>query len=592
MKLHLLTTAMLTTFLTACTNDSNNQIAQVEQQIQLREQGRFHANIFDQSAAEIVTYDKITQQTFVVNAQSGKVDIIDSANIQHPTFVSSLNVANDINKHFNASAGSVNSVDVFNGLLAVAIAGEVKTDAGWVAFYNSTNLSFIRAEYVGALPDMLTFTNNGKQLIVAIEGEPSDKNYAVDPLGEIAIFDIEWQNNTLATALTRLNFSDFNLGGKRFNELPKQLVLNGHNAQVAQDIEPEYVAVNANSTKAYVSLQENNAIAVVDLKSKSIEKIMALGFKDHLQPGNELDGNNKDKKVDIKNEPALGLYQPDSIAAVTINNIDYLITANEGDDRSDWISDLSIADCEASHYYYNYEDKSCADDIKLKDAFSSSVYHPSQFNAKLDLSNFQSGGQYQNAAQQVKFSHSISKQFGDLDNDGKLDRLFTFGGRSFSIWDIENEALIFDSGSDFEKITAQKYGKKFNQTHNKLKNEDRSDNKGPEPEALTVGVIAGKTYAFIGLERMGGIMVYDISQPENATFIQYLNNRNMDINPTENKDKNGNGIKEYSVDAGDLGPEGMKFVSAENSPTNTPILIVGNEVSGTTSFYRIDLISK
>lgn len=589
MKLNLLSTVILTTFLTACSNDTDKH---VEQQIQLTEQGRFHTYIFDQSAAEIVTYDKITRQTFVVNAQSGKVDIIDSADIQDPLFVASLDVASDIKQHFNASAGAVNSVDIFNGLLAVAIAGQVKTDPGWVVFYNSRDLSFIKAEYVGALPDMLTFTKTGEQLIVAIEGEPSAKNYAIDPLGEIAIFDILWQNNKLTTQLTRLNFSDFNLGGSRFNELPKQLVLNGHNAQIAQDIEPEYVAVNANSSKAYIALQENNAIAVVDLETKSIDKIMALGFKDHLLPGNELDGNNKDKKVNIKNEPALGLYQPDSIAAVTINNIDYLITANEGDDRSDWISDLSVADCEASDFYYNHEDKICADDITLHDATDSAIYKPENANSRLDLTHFQAGGQYQNAVQRIKFSHSISKQFGDLDNDGKLDRLLTYGGRSFSVWNIENESLIFDSGSDFEKITAQKYGKKFNQTHNKSKNEDRSDNKGPEPEALTVAVIAGKTYAFIGLERMGGIMVYDISQPEDAQFVQYLNNRQLDIDPGNNKDENVNGIKKYNIDAGDLGPEGMKFVSAEDSPTKTPILIVGNEVSGTTSFYRIDLISK
>lgn len=583
MKYNIITTILLSSTLLACTSTTT----EMHSEITLSEQGRYHSNIFDESAAEIVTYDKLTQQTFVVNSQSGKIDIINSKDITQPTLTGSLNIKADLLKHLNVKAGPANSVDVNNGLLAVAIQAETKTDAGWVAFYNSQNFSFIKAVYVGSLPDMLTFTEDGTQLVVAMEAEPSDKNYAVDPEGEVAIIDIDWQNAALKTVLTRLTFSDFNVGGKRHHELPHNIVLNGYNATVAQDLEPEYIAINNQSNLAYVSLQENNAIAVIDLKTKSIQKIMALGFKDHSLAGNEFDGNNKDKKVNIKNEPALGLYQPDSIATVSINNVDYVLTANEGDDRSDWLTDLTQEQCESGHFYYNQEDKQCADDIKLKDAFDNEVYAP-QKNA-LDLTHFKKGGMYQEAVKQVKFSHSATHQFGDLNGDGKIERLMTFGGRSFSIWDVENEVLVFDSGSDFERITAEKYGNKFNQSHTKSKNEDRSDNKGPEPEALTTGTINGQTYAFIGLERMGGIMVYNISKPSQAKFVQYLNNRDITINPKDNKDTNGDGIKEYQVDAGDLGPEGFKFVAAKDSPTHTPILIVGNEVSGTTSFYKIQI---
>jgi len=556
-------------------------------EIQLKEQGRYHSRIFDQSAAEIVAFDSTYQQTYVINAQSGKVDIIDSKNINHPTLIRSLDIKQDLKKYRHVNAGAANSVDVANGLLAVAIEGDIKTDEGWVAFYNSKDFTFIDAVSVGALPDMLHFTEDGQQLVVAVEGEPSVGDYAIDPIGEIAIIDIHWQQATLTTQLTRLNFNDFNVGEQRHHELPAQLVLNGYHASVAQDLEPEYIAINPHSHQAYVSLQENNAIAVIDLKTKSIEKVMALGFKDHMLKGNEFDGNNKDKQVNIKNEPAFGLYQPDSIATVTINDRHYVITANEGDDRSDWLTELPMKACEAANFYYHRQDKVCADDIKLKDAFDSEVYAPMQ--QQLDLSHFQKGGKYQDAVQRVKFSHSITKRFGDTDGDGKIDRLMTYGARSFSIWDIDNEKLVFDSGSDFERITAAKYGKKFNQTHNKQKNEDRSDNKGPEPEALTTAKINGQTYAFIGLERMGGIMVYNISQPQQATFVQYLNNRDMAINPSDNKDSNGDGIKEYQLDAGDLGPEGFRFVSAKESPTKSPLLIVGNEVSGTTSFYSIEI---
>ena len=586
MKLNLLTRIIISSTLLA---PMSGYAQKHEQHLSLVEAGRYQSNIFDQSAAEIVTFDKTTKQTFVVNAQSGKIDVIDSLDIDKPTLFKNLDIKADIKQHLKKQAGAANSVDVYNGLLAVAIEAQVKTDNGWVAFYNTKDLSFVSAYELGALPDMLTFTPNGKQLVVALEGEPSAGNYAIDPEGEIAVIDIEWHNESLNTHITRLDFTDFNKTGKRFNELPKGIMLNGYRATISQDIEPEYIAVNQDNSKAFVALQENNAIAIIDLVSKKIQRIMPLGFKDHLQKGNEIDGNDKDKQALLTNQPLLGMYQPDSIATTRINGIDYLITANEGDDRSDWVADLSQTECEKGLFYYHIEDNNCADDIKLKDAFDTEIYSPKADAATLDLSHFAEGGTLASTVNRMNFSHSLTAQHGDLDGDGKIDRLLTFGGRSFSIWDINKSTMVFDSGSDFERITAEVYGSDFNQSHNKLKAENRSAKKGPEPEALTTGVIDGKTYAFIGLERMGGIMVYDISQPSEAKFIQYLNSRDMTVDPSDNKQKNTQGITTYQVDAGDLGPEGIKFVEAKASPTGTPILIVGNEVSGTTRFYRINL---
>jgi len=589
MKLNLFTRIIISTTLLG----SMASYAQTNQKtIEIVEAGRYQSNIFDQSAAEIVTFDKLSKQTFVVNAQSGKVDVINSLNIDNPTLINSIDIKADIKQHMQMEAGAANSVDVFNGLLAVAIEANNKTDIGWVAFYNAQDLSFISALPVGALPDMLTFTTNGKQLVVALEGEPSVGNYAVDPEGKVAIIDIDWQGKILATEVNILAFTEFNKGASRYNELPKNLLLNGYNASVAQDLEPEYIAINQNNSKAFVALQENNAIAVIDLASKSIDRIMALGFKDHLKKGNEIDGNDKDKKASLTNQALFGMYQPDSIATVQINGVDYLLTANEGDDRSDWLSELTQAQCEQGLFYYNLEDQSCSDDIKLKDAFSTDTYAPQNKTAKLNLINFAKGGALASTVNRINFSHSLTAQHGDLDGDGKIDRLLTFGGRSFSIWDMNKSQMVFDSGSDFERITAEKYGKNFNQSHNKLKAENRSAKKGPEPEALTTANIDGKNYIFIGLERMGGIMVYDISQPQQARFLQYLNNRDMKLDPKDNKHKNAQGVTTYQVDAGDLGPEGFKFVSAKDSPTGTPILIVGNEVSGTTRFYRINSISE
>ncbi len=551
------------------------------QLISLDQQGRYLSGTFDGSAAEIVAFDETTEQTFVVNADSGQIDVLTSSDITAPALNLSIDLASDLVNNETVSAttevGAANSVTTYNGLMAVAVEANPKTDSGWVLFYKTSDLTFLSAVEVGSLPDMLTFTPDGSQVVVACEGEPTAETYAVDPEGIVSIIDITWDGSALSTQSTDIDFTDFNAGEARNAELPERILLNGYQASVAQDLEPEYITVDAESSKAFIGLQENNAIAEIDLATKTVSSITALGFKDHSIPGNELDGNNKDDQVAIRTEPAFGMYMPDSIASMSYNGKTYLLTANEGDDRDDWIEGLSQVNCEANNFYWNIEDAVCGDSITMKDALDSDVYEPADPATKLDFSNFD-GGSLDSAVKRVKFSHSMTKQFGDVDGDNAIDKMLTFGGRSFSIWDTETNTLVYDSGSDFERITAQRYGANFNQSNDEQKAEDRSDNKGPEPEALTVGTINGHTYAFIGLERMGGIMVYDVSNPNSPDFVEYINNRDMTKDPEVDMDA-----------AGDLGPEGFKFVSADHSPSGKPMLIVGSEVSGTTTFYNIEV---
>ena len=162
---------------------------------------------------------------------------------------------------------------------------------------------------------------------------------------------------------------------------------------------------------------------------------------------------------------------------------------------------------------------------------------------------------------------------GDMDNNGELDTPVAYGARSFSIWD-QNGNVIYDSGDDMEVITAALYGANFNNTDDENAPDDRSENKGPEPEAVTVGMIDDKQYAFIGLERTGGVMVYDVTNPFAVSFVDYVNNRDL----TEGLDINL---------IGDLAPESIVFVPANDSPTNNALLLVGYEVSGTVSVYQI-----
>lgn len=166
---------------------------------------------------------------------------------------------------------------------------------------------------------------------------------------------------------------------------------------------------------------------------------------------------------------------------------------------------------------------------------------------------------------------------GDTDGDGDYDELYSFGTRSFSIWNADTGELIYDSGDDFEQITAEQLGYDgFNNNNTENKGDNRSDDKGPEPEALAVGEVNGHYYAFIGLERTGGIMMYNIDDPTAPEFVEYLLNRDLEVD-----------IETDLESAGDLAPEGMAFVDAADSPTGNALLIVGNEVSGTTTVYEV-----
>lgn len=258
-----------------------------------------------------------------------------------------------------------------------------------------------------------------------------------------------------------------------------------------------------------------------------------------------IDPSDKDDGININNWPVYGMYMPDAIASYTVDGITYYLIANEGDDRGE--------------------------DERVADLTLDPVVFP---NAE-DLQNEENLGRL-----------GVSTINGDLDSDGDYDRLQSYGTRSFSIID-ENGNLVFDSGADFEEIIAQDLADFFNSDNdNNNSFENRSDNKGPEPEGITIGTIEEKIYAFIGLERVGGVMMYDITNPSDPKFFQYFNNRNFVY-------ENGKfipvqkGGKTNSA-TGDLAPEGLTFIPAEDSPNGDPLLVVANEVSGTTTIYEIN----
>ncbi|MFB2780105.1 choice-of-anchor I family protein [Shewanella mangrovisoli] len=524
--------------------------------------GRHQAGVYGLSAAEIVEYHSASERIFVVNARSGKVDIIDAHLLGNATTATAplalnnldklgeLDVAKDVGLSF---MGSVNSVSISGNLLAAAIergdAAGNKTQAnGYVAFYQlngNDTPQYLSAVEVGALPDNVVFSHDGKTVLVANEGEPN-QDYSVDPEGSVAIIAIA-DGKPAATA-TLVTFTEFNEGNARYNEITKDIKINGPMASVAQDLEPEYISVSPDNSRAFVSLQENNAIAVIDIANAKVAKILPLGLKDYGLDVNKIDASDKDDMINLQAYAGVyGMYQPDTVASYRWNNADFIVTANEGDSRD----------------YAGFSEEARAGDLTLD------PNHP-QFAAAKDKTQLA----------RLK----VTKSMGDDDNDGDYDKIVSFGARSFSIWTADGQQ-VFDSGSDFERITAALLGNNFNNNNEENKGDSRSDDKGPEPEALALGKIGQKLYAFIGLERTSGFMIYDVTNPFDVHFVDYVVNRDFEADFSIDTDTGE--VKGDASLAGDLGPEGMKFVSAEKSPNGQPLLIIGNEVSGTTSVYQI-----
>ena len=534
-------------------------------EITLRPAGTFHTGLYDKSAAEIPTYCQKTKQVFVVNAESGRVDVLGLGDDGSLTKVGSIDAAGDLGNGMSA----VNSVSVFDGTLAVAVEAGVIIENGRVAFYDTGSLQLKGSVEAGALPDMVTFTPTGQWVLVANEGEPNE-DYTIDPEGTVTVVDVR---NGFDQPNTRtVTFRDWNADGKHTQELPElkkrglrvfgQVSQSGDlkkkiPATFAQDAEPEWIAVDNESHFAYVCLQEVNAVAEIDIADATVRRIIPLGYKDFGEAGNGIDASDEGNRIDIRPRSGLfGILQPDTVRIYQQNGRRLLVTANEGDSRVRPTSDDTVSGFEEGAVF---EDEASLDEWPT------------------------AGTQFEKQTSDTELGRlKLVRDLVDdhLDPKGRPTQLFAFGSRSFSILDLTTGDLVFDSGDDFEQITAKRYPEFFNVSNDSLKKEKRSRSKGPEPEGLVLGTVGQKTYAFIGLERIGGIMVYDITQPESSKHVGYFNNRQFDVPATL-----GDGTA--NPEAGDSGIEGLIFVPAEKSPTSTNLVIVGNETSGTTTVWEV-----
>ncbi|ARU06570.1 alkaline phosphatase [Comamonas serinivorans] len=592
--------------------------------VSLEKVGSYESGVFLKSAAEIPAFDAASKRGFVVNAQKGALDVLDMSQPAAPRLIGQIDAT------AVRAGASVNSVAVQGGLVAVAVQDAVKTNPGLVAIYRAADLSLVGQVAVGALPDMLTFTPDGKTLLVANEGEPSD-DYQIDPEGSISVIDVSDPAKPVARVA---DFSAFN--GQNASLLAQGVRIFGPGASVAQDLEPEYIAVAPDGKTAWASLQENNALAEIDIVTARVKRIVPLGYKDHGLAENALDFADNDGEnpaIHITTAPGLyGMYQPDAIAAYQAGDGNtYIVSANEGDARA-WgegtpayfgdgaggVGDPSkgfVEEWRIKHLVHKDGFLRRADDdlpAHLAGLAKGALLNPSVFAWCGAVAGNPGDCRADDQLGRLKVTWTLGyqthadgsprlfNQDGVADPAGDrlmYDRLYTYGGRSISIWDA-NGQQVWDSGSAIESFLASadcKLGAArnvpcadhFNTGHDETAQLDaRSSAKGPEPEGLTVGRLGDKTLAFIGLERMGGVLVYDITNPRAPMRMDYLNTReNWTQAFSEDEAPDAAALSRL----GDLGPEGLHFIAPKDSPTGEPLLMVGNEVSGTTAVYRLKL---
>ncbi|MDR9393526.1 MAG: choice-of-anchor I family protein [Roseovarius sp.] len=452
---------------------------------------------------------------YVTNGAQDRVDVFD---------IASGDKLDDFDLSVIEGFDGVQSVAVKNGLVAVAVAVTPEDANGQVALFD-TDGTLLNTVEVGNLPDMVTFTPDGGKVLVANEGEPLDET---DPLGGVSIIDVS--NGAAEAQAVTLDFTGFD--GQE-DALREAGVLLEPEKSVSEDLEPEYITVLPDGETAWVSLQEANAYAVVDLVNMEVSDIRGFGLVDRSEEGFELDASNDDNAINLQNYDNLfGMRQPDAISAAEIDGTTYIFTANEGDAR-----DATEADIE---------------DLELDpEAFpNADILQQEENLGKLE----------------------VRSDLGDTDGDGDYDQLYHYGARSFTIYDEAGE-VVFDSGSQFSQLVAEIRPELFNEDEGEF--DGRSDNKGVEPEAVAVGVVEGTHYAFIGLERDSGVMVFDLSDPSSPVFDQYIAG-----------DATGNN-----------GPETIDFIPASDSTSGLAQIAVAYEgddtdtASDSTVVFELDNLS-
>ncbi len=514
-----------TRFATLYIKDNDRLAPVASRTIELSHVGSFNPDTNGSSTVEVIAYDPASQRIFATSAIENRLDIVDFSDPAALNTIASVDMT---------PYGGITGVATKNGIVAVASPNADEQLDGSVVFFDIDG-NFLNQITAGALPDMVTFSPDGTKVLTANEGQPNNA-YTIDPEGSVTVIDI---GNGIASLTQNdaqtLLFSQFNADEAALIALGVRKTF--ASSTLSQDLEPEFIAISEDGNTAWISCQENNAVATLDLTTNTYTALQALGTKDYNAFGNGFDASDNSGAVHISNWPINGFFIPDAMASYEVNGERYLVTANEGDEKE---------------YGPLNERTTVGAGSTILDsiAFPHADFLKASYNlGRLRISNIQ----------------------GDTDGDGDYDELYAVGARSFSIFNAETMELVYDSGDDFEQITAADpvFGAIFNCDNENNNFKSRSRAKGPEPEGITVAKIKGRTYSFITLERIGGVMVYDITDPTSVEFVDYKNTR----------DPNAFG--------GDNGPEYVIYLDPSDSPDGKAYALVSNEISGTITVFEV-----
>lgn len=419
-----------------------------------------------------------------------------------------------------------------------------RTVNGVVIFfdYRAGTAAVLDTLTVGFHPDDVSFSHDGSKVFVANEGEFTGGSIGEtggggnsDAPGSVSVINLAGVTgvaNLAATLdntdVTTVDFTSPNLAAGvtltvlRYNDStfsPGFAYLH---------IEPEYITEG--DGVIYVTLQENNAIAELSLSGPDANKFTAiypLGTITQTIDASDRDGVGGAAAA-LVDDVVKGIPMPDTIASYTVGGQRYLVTANEGDFRPD-----------------------DADRVRVS-AFTGVA--PTVTINRTDA---------------VLGRLRVVRDLADPDNDTLINEVIIPGTRSFSIWNADTGALVGDTGS-FEPLLLSLYPALHNMNGESSVNgtttfDGRSPDKGPEPEALAHAKIGANDYVFVGMERQGAILMFNVNDPANPAFVTSINN----------------------LTDGLAAPESISVVSAADSPTGNPLLIIGYEVGGKIGIYSL-----
>ena len=540
-----------------------------------------------EATAEISAYVVRNNRSYATDPENNEIDVFSWANPESPVYLFSIPLSS-----YGVGPNSVTYTPAFGGAVAVAV--ENGLSRGSVELFSLAG-RHIQTYQAGWLPDMVTTTRGGWILLVANEGEPQAEGsaLALDPPGTVTVIDLLAAKGVPNRATVR----EATFDGVTVDPLTRIFL---PDSTVQQDLEPEYITALGDT--AWVSIQEANAIAVLDIPTATFSFVKSLGFKDHSIEGNGLDASDRDDPdgkspwaptPNIRtHERLFGMYQPDAIASFRLPGADGLIgravrsAINSGRSqiyaagRTAFLEARGRGVSKSAASFIRYQAEVAERESIAREARSSvntdfvvtanegdardwPFYSEESRVGSLSLS-----GNFNPAAKtNLQLGRlNVTKTLGQI--GPSYDSLYAFGARSMSVLDRSGD-MVADTGDQLEQLSLELDPANFNKSNTAGSPvDDRSDNKGPEPEAVVTGYIGGKVYAFVAAERSGMIYAFDVStDPEEPAFAGWTNTRETD-----------------------LGPEGIVFIKASDSPTGSPAILVTYEISGTQTLYEIELL--